>query len=93
MRHPSAHPLRVEYCREPDVSEGLDRELRELIAGCFPQPELYTSSGCRPLDAAIRRFNPAEQAFETGPIRVALYKPLTERAWPQGPVDLRGPMF
>ena len=180
----AAQPLRVEYFREPEVSEQLDRELRELISGCFPQPrtaffrerryahemplhrylmrdesgslvghlavhekvigvahadlaiggmaemcvhvsqrgrgrakellalahrglqdrgftfaflfgdaELYTSSGYRPLSASIRRFNPAEQVFETGPSLVARYKPLTERAWPEGPVDLRGPMF
>jgi predicted N-acetyltransferase YhbS len=181
---PADLPLRVEYVREPDVSERLDHELRELISGCFPQPrtaffrerryalemprhrylmrdpagrlvghlavhekvvgvgqtdltiggmaemcvhesqrgrgrakellalahrglqaggidfaflfgepELYTSSGYRALDATIRRFNPAEQAFETGPMRVALYKPLTDRAWPVGPIDLCGPMF
>ena len=181
---PTAQPLLVEYAREPEISEQLDRELRELISGCFPQPrnaffrerryahemplhrylmrdgtgrlrghlavhekviavagadlavggmaemcvhesqrgggrakellahahrglqaqgigfaflfgepELFLSSGYRALDAPIRRFNPAEQAFETGPMRVALYKPLTDRAWPEGPIDLRGPTF
>jgi hypothetical protein len=181
---PAAQPLSVEYVREPGVFESLDRELRELISGCFPQPrnaffrerryahempvhryllrdgaarlvghlavhenvvgvgktdltvggmaemcvhesqrgsgrakellalahqgllargidfaflsgepELYTSSGYRALGAAIRRFNPVEQAFETGPMRVALYKPLSARPWSEGPLDLRGPMF
>ena len=32
-------PFRFEYAREPDVSPRLDRELRELISGCFDQPE------------------------------------------------------
>jgi len=31
-------PPRFEYVREPDVSEVLDRELRELISGAFSQP-------------------------------------------------------
>jgi hypothetical protein len=35
---PATQPLHVAYVREPDVSEQLDRELRELISGCFPQP-------------------------------------------------------
>ncbi len=30
--------LRLEYTREPDVSAVLDRELRELLGGCFNQP-------------------------------------------------------
>jgi predicted acetyltransferase len=181
---PAASPLRLEYVREPDVSELLDGELREFISSCFPQPqnaffrdrryaqemprhryllrdesgrllghlavhdklvgvgeadlrvggmaemcvhesqrglgrakellsqahrglqqqgvafsllfgepELYTSSGYLPLLAPVRRFVPAEQAFETGPLRVALHRPLTDRPWPEGPIDLRGPMF
>ena len=181
---PAAASLRLEYAREPDVSELLDRELRELISGCFPQPhnaffrerryahelplhrymlrgddarllahlavhekrvsigetelmvggmaevcvhesqrgqgharrllgeahrglrergiefallfgepELYVSSGYLPLLASIRRFDPAAQSFLTAISRVALCKPLTERAWPDGPIDLRGPMF
>ncbi len=31
-------PLRLEYAREPNVSAALDRELRELISGCFDRP-------------------------------------------------------
>src|ERR1700742_3666755 len=30
---------RLEYAREPDVSEQLDRELRALISGCFNSPQ------------------------------------------------------
>ncbi len=61
----AAHPLRVDYVREPDVSELLDRDLHEPIAGCCEQPRM----------------------------RVVPDEPLTERAWPEGPVDLRGQMF
>jgi len=31
-------PPRLEYVREPDVSDALDRELRELLSGAFAQP-------------------------------------------------------
>jgi predicted N-acetyltransferase YhbS len=175
---------RLEYAREPDVSSLLDRELRELISGCFDQPHnaffrerryaqempthrfmlrseggslvahlavhekritvagtelpvggmaeacvhrserghghlrrllshaheqllergiehalllgepaLYSSSGYRPLDASVRRFDPKTQSFEDGKLANALYKPLTDKPWPAGPVDLCGPLF
>jgi GNAT superfamily N-acetyltransferase len=187
MRAPmskAASPLELEYVREPDVPERLDRELRELISGCFPQPrnaffserryalempghryllrdeqgrlvghlaihekrlsvdtlelsvggvaevcvhesqrgrgharrllerahedlrargvpfavlfgeaELYISSGYLPLTAPIRRFDPETQRYETAPSRVALHRPLLGQAWPEGLIDLRGPMF
>ena len=181
---PASSSVQLEYVREPDVSEVLDRELRELIGNSFPQPRcsffferryaqemplhrhllrdaagrlvahvavhekllgvgseellvggiaevcvheshrgqglarrlldrthddlrergiefavlfgdapVYAASGYLALSAEIRRFDPATQSFETGPSRVALYKPLTLRPWPDGSVDLRGPMF
>jgi predicted acetyltransferase len=182
---PSADPSpRLEYVREPDVSPALDRELIELISGCFNQPHnaffkerryaqemplhryllrsaagrlvahaavhekvvavaeadvriggiaevcvhesargrghvrvlleqvhrgladrgvefaflfgdsaIYASSGYRPIPAAIRRFNPATQSVEVAPNPSALVRPLGDRAWPEGPVDLRGPLF
>jgi predicted N-acetyltransferase YhbS len=57
------------------------------------EPALYVSSGYRPLDVSIRRFDPKTQSFEHGKLAVALYKSLTEKPWPAGPVDLRGPLF
>jgi predicted N-acetyltransferase YhbS len=57
------------------------------------EPAVYAASGYRPLDASIRRFNPKTQSFEDGQLATALYKPLTEKPWPAGPVDLRGPLF
>ena len=56
-------------------------------------PALYASSGYLPLDASVRRFNHNTQGFEDSELPAALYKPLTERPWPPGPVDLRGPLF
>jgi len=181
---PAASLLCFEHVREPDVSDSLDHELRELLSGCFPQPQnaffrerrfatemprrryllrgeagrllghvavhdkvlsvgalelrvggiaevcvhasqrgqghakqlldqahqslqeqgvpyallfgealLYTSSGYLPLTAPIRRFDPLTQTYETAVMRVALYKPLAGQPWPEGPIDLRGPMF
>jgi predicted N-acetyltransferase YhbS len=175
---------RLEYVREPDVSPAQDRELRELISGCFDQPhnaffmerryaqemplhrymlrsaagrlvahvavhekvisvaeaevrvggiaevcvhesargrghvqslleqahrglvergiefaflfgdsEIYASSGYRAIPASIARFNPTTQCVEVAPSPSALVRPLGDRAWPAGPVDLRGPMF
>jgi predicted N-acetyltransferase YhbS len=54
---------------------------------------LYSSSGYRPLDVSIRRFDPKTQSFEDGKLASALYKPLTQTPWPAGPVDLCGPLF
>jgi predicted N-acetyltransferase YhbS len=57
------------------------------------QPALYASSGYGPLDVSIRRFNHQTQSFEDGKLASALYKPLTDKPWPAGPVDLCGPLF
>jgi predicted N-acetyltransferase YhbS len=57
------------------------------------EPALYASGGYRPLCANIRRFDPKTQSFEDGKLATALYKSLTEKPWPAGPVDLRGPLF
>lgn len=63
------------------------------FAFLFGEPAIYGSSGYRHLAADVRRFDPAKGATETGPSRVAMYKPLTTQPWPEGVVDLRGPMF
>ena len=175
---------RLEYAREPDVSEQLDRELRALISSCFNGPEdaflrdqrwvremplhrymlrdesgqlvahaavheksigvgagellvggmaevcvlesqrgrgyvrrlleaahggmlergihfallwgdrqVYRSSGYRAVEAPIRRLNHKTQTIEVGTMDTVLYKPLTEQPWPEGLVDLRGPLF
>jgi predicted N-acetyltransferase YhbS len=57
------------------------------------EPAIYGSSGYRPLDASIRRFEPKTQSFEDSKLACALYKLLTEKPWPTGPVDLCGPLF
>jgi predicted acetyltransferase len=185
MHRADTEPMfRIEHVREPDVSVGLDRELIELISGCFYQPhnaffkgrryaqemplhrylvrsaegrlvahlavhdktvsvagadvrvggvaevcvhesargrghvrlllseahrelvengvdfaflfgdsKIYGSSGYRPVSATIRRLNHTTQLFEDTQVRAALVKPLAHRAWPEGPVDLRGPLF
>jgi predicted N-acetyltransferase YhbS len=54
---------------------------------------IYGSSGYQPLDASIRRFEPKTQSFEDSKVACALYKRLTEKPWPAGPVDLCGPLF
>ncbi|MEO6601619.1 MAG: hypothetical protein ABIQ16_17215 [Polyangiaceae bacterium] len=44
-------------------------------------------SSCFPRNAFFRERRCAQALL------AARYKPLTERAWPEGLVDLRGPMF
>jgi predicted acetyltransferase len=176
--------FRFEYVREPDVGAELDRELIELISGCFDQPHnaffrerryaqemplhrylvrsnagalvahlavhekvvgvadtdvaiggmaevcvhqsergqghvrrllerahqglrergigfaflfgdsrIYGSSGYRPIMATIRRLNSETGLFEVAHSPFALVRPLGDRSWPDGPVDLRGPLF
>jgi predicted acetyltransferase len=175
--------LRLEYVREPDVSSALDRELIELISGCFDQPHnaffktrryaqemplhryllrsegqlvahlavhekmitvagaelliggiaevcvrasargrgylrplldrahrdllergiefaflfgdsnIYGSSGYRQISAPIRRLNQLTKHYEISPSQFALVKSLAARTWPEGQVDLRGPLF
>jgi predicted N-acetyltransferase YhbS len=63
------------------------------FAFLFGEPHIYGSSGYRHLSADVRRLDPVKNAFETGPSRVALFKPLSDVPWPEGVVDLRGPMF
>jgi aminoglycoside 2'-N-acetyltransferase I len=57
------------------------------------EPAVYASSGYQPIGVTIRRFDPKTQSFEHGKLAVALYKSLTKKPWPAGPVDLRGPLF
>lgn len=176
--------VRLEYVREPDVSAALDRELIELISGCFDQPhnaffrerryaqelprhryllrsiegqlvahlgvhekvlgvgnadvavggmaevcvrpaqrgqghvhrlleeahrgllergvlfailfgdsKIYGSSGYQSLSAPISRLDPTTQRVDTAPHPSALVRALADRPWPDGPVDLRGPLF
>ncbi len=54
---------------------------------------VYSSSGYLPVEAPIRRLNHRTQNVEVGPMDKVLYKPLTSEPWPQGLVDLRGPLF
>ena len=180
----SSPPPRLEYVREPDVSEELDRELRALISSAFFQPHnaffkerryaqemprhrflarspegqllahlavhekvisvggadvaigglaevcvhesargrgyvrllleqahrelldsdigfaflfgdanIYGSSGYRHVLAPIRRLNHLSGEHETSVYQDALVKALTAAPWPDGPIDLRGPLF
>jgi predicted N-acetyltransferase YhbS len=59
----------------------------------FGDSRIYASSGYRPVSASIRHFDPASQRFEDAPNPFALVKPLGDRPWPEGAVDLRGPLF
>ncbi len=63
------------------------------FAFLFGDSKIYASSGYRPVPAAIRYFDTAQQRFVTAPNPGARVLPLTERAWPEGPVDLCGPLF
>ncbi|HEY4102868.1 MAG TPA: GNAT family N-acetyltransferase [Polyangiaceae bacterium] len=54
---------------------------------------IYGSSGYLHVKAPIRRLNHLTKHFEISPSQFALVKSLAARAWPEGSVDLRGPLF
>ncbi len=80
------------------VKQLLERAHRRLRDGgiefalLFGEAPIYLSSGYVPLTVEIRWLDPESGAFQSGPRR-SLYKALAERAWPDGQVDLRGPLF
>jgi predicted acetyltransferase len=81
------------------VRQLLARAHQRLLEGgvefgfLFGDVQIYGSSGYRPISVPIRRFDPLQQRFEVSPSEFALQKPLGARAWPAGPIDLRGPLF
>ena len=82
--------------RAKELLDHAHRGLRERgfeFAMLFGDGPIYGSSGYLPLVAEIRRFDPTTQTFKSEPSAVARHKPLTDRAWPEGPIDIRGPMF
>ena len=69
------------------------RELGVPFALLFGEVPIYGSSGYQHLTAPIRIFEPATNSYKNEPSALALYKPLGARSWPDGPIDLDGPMF
>jgi predicted acetyltransferase len=63
------------------------------FAFLFGDPKIYGSSGYHGVAAPIRHYDPLTRRFEVAPNPLALVKPLGARAWPEGPIDLRGPLF
>jgi N-acetylglutamate synthase-like GNAT family acetyltransferase len=63
------------------------------FAFLFGDRHIYASSGYQPVTAPIRHRVTGTERFEARPNPSALVKPLAGRAWPDGPVDLRGPLF
>lgn len=61
-----------------------------LLIGKF---DVYRSSGYRRVVAPVRRLNHRTQVIEVSVLDNVLYRQLTEKPWPPGPVDLRGPLF
>jgi predicted N-acetyltransferase YhbS len=71
-------------------------ELRERaveFAFLFGDPKIYGSSGYHAVAAPIRSHDPVTGRSVVAPNPLALVKPLGARAWPEGPIDLRGPLF
>lgn len=60
----------------------------------FGRPEVYQSSGYLPIANPIRRFNAGRSEWETSPMDYAVVCPLHEPPpWPDGEIDIRGPLF
>jgi N-acetylglutamate synthase-like GNAT family acetyltransferase len=59
----------------------------------FGEKKVYASSGYKQIDANFHYFNPAEESWVDGPIDSAMVALLNECNWPDGKIDLKGPMF
>jgi predicted acetyltransferase len=69
------------------------RELGIPFAFLFGDARIYGSSGYQPITDTVAHFDPVTERVIVAHDPSALVLPLTERAWPRGPVDLRGPLF
>jgi predicted N-acetyltransferase YhbS len=54
---------------------------------------VYSSSGYLPVTNPLRYFDPVRGEWLVRSVGAAMVKPLGATPWPEGEVDLRGPMF
>jgi predicted acetyltransferase len=90
------HPTQRGRGHVHQLLEAAHQALRErgaFFAVLFGDSKIYRSSGYRPISATIARLDPTTQRVEVAPHPSALVRALADRPWPDGPVDLRGPLF
>ena len=59
----------------------------------FGNTKVYGSSGYVPVKNALRHFDFACHEWLVRPLPAAMVKLLGTTAWPEGEIDLRGPVF
>lgn len=59
----------------------------------FGDKRVYASSGYEPLDSVFRYYKPAISDWVREPVDCAMINRLSGAAWPDGVVDLEGPIF
>jgi len=63
------------------------------FAVLFGNHKIYESSGYVPVTNSIRRFKPDTGVWTLEPMPSFQVKPLGKVTWPEGDIDLRGPIF
>lgn len=90
------HPSYREQGRMKRLLGAVHRWARQRdlpFAVLFGQTELYESSGYQRIDNPIRRWDADLAAWTESPMRRAMIKRLSGVSFPQGVIDLRGPVF
>jgi predicted acetyltransferase len=68
-------------------------ERNMVFSMLFGEPYIYTSSGYVHVENPIRLWDWKREQWVTEAVRAAMVRPLTDLVWPEGVIDLRGPMF
>jgi GNAT superfamily N-acetyltransferase len=69
------------------------RENEFAFAMLFGAVHHYQSSGYRNVSNLIRYWEPKQQEWVITPVEYVMICPLSDRSWPDGTIDLRGPCF
>jgi len=77
-----------------EASHAWARTQKFPYAMLFGMPAFYSSSGYICIRNPIRRFNPGRKEWEISPMDSAMVCALCEAPlWPEGEIDIRGPLF
>ncbi|MCC7351636.1 MAG: GNAT family N-acetyltransferase [Phycisphaerales bacterium] len=59
----------------------------------FGDERVYRSSGYRTVHNPLRYFDTTHQIWDYKPLAGTMIRPANKTNWPDGPIDLRGPVF
>ena len=88
------HP---EYRGQGLVKKILERVHKDVASAdflmLFGKTNVYASSGYRQVDNPLRVYESVARAWKVQVISSAMIRSCGKRTWPEGEIDLRGPMF